>query len=358
VITVLFVVGARPNFVKTAPVLHALDDGRVAVRVLNTGQHYDHALAGSFLELLRLPAPDFELGVGSGSHAEQTAAVLSGTERVLHDLRPDLVVVPGDVNSTFAAALAAVKLQIPVAHIEAGLRSRDRTMPEEINRILTDQIAELLLCTSADAVENLRAEGIDPERIALVGNTMIDSLLSLERAAAERETRERLELEGDYVLVTLHRPSLVDHPARLHDVMVVLEEVADRMPVVLPLHPRTAIQFDGRHPKVRAIPPLDYLDFLSLQRDARVVVTDSGGVQEEASVLGVPCLTYRNTTERPITIDAGTNRLVGTDPSALRDALAEVLREPRQRQRPSIPLWDGAAGGRAADAIRGYLGIV
>ncbi len=354
---ILVVVGARPNFVKVAPLIHALQTvGDLDIRLLNTGQHYDRALAGSFLELLHFPRADYELEVGSGSHAEQTAAVLIGAERVLVECAPDLVVVAGDVNSTMATALAAAKLHVPVAHVESGLRSRDRAMPEEINRIVTDAIADLLLCTSADAVENLHGEGIADDHIACVGNTMIDSLLALEPAAAELDAIEQRGLEPyRYALVTLHRPSLVDQPSLLEAALDVLTDFAQRMPVVFPVHPRTRVA--RRAPGLHIIEPLEYLEFVALMREARVVVTDSGGVQEETSVLGVPCLTYRATTERPVTIERGTNRLVDAEPAVLRKALEDELSRSfaSPPARPSIPLWDGHAGNRAALAIQEWI---
>jgi UDP-N-acetylglucosamine 2-epimerase (non-hydrolysing) len=357
---VLVVMGARPNFVKLAPLYHALaESGRVSLRLLHTGQHYDRALSGTFLEQLGLPAPDHYLGVGSGSHAEQTAAVLIGTEGVLREHRPALMVAAGDVNSTLAAALAAAKLHVPVAHLESGLRSHDWDMPEEINRVLTDRLASLLLCPSADAVENLAAEGIAGDQVVLVGNTMIDSLFRLRPLADEGGVQERLGLAPQgFVLVTLHRPALVDDPERLGGVLAVLDELADELPVVFPMHPRTRANLNGRRPAggVRAIDPLEYLDFVALEASARLVVTDSGGVQEETSALGVPCLTYRTTTERPVTVEQGTNRLVGIDPAALRAACAAALAGPARPGHAPIPLWDGHAGPRAADAVLAFVG--
>jgi len=359
--TLLFVVGARPNFVKVAPVLDALAlRGGIAVRLLHTGQHYDHALSASFIERLGIPEPDHHLGVGSGSHAEQTGKVLVGVEETLARERPDAVVVPGDVNSTMAAALAGAKAGVPVVHIESGLRSGDWTMPEEVNRVVTDRVSDLLLCHSDEAVENLAAEGIAPDAVQLVGNTMIDSLLRLLDPVDRGEVTERHGVEpGGYVLVTLHRPALVDDSARLAEVIGVLERIAERLPVVFPLHPRTreraaaaGIELSDR---LIGLDALDYLDFIALEAAARLVVTDSGGVQEETSALGVPCLTYRTTTERPVTCRLGTNRLVGLDPRALAAAADEELAGPGGAQPARIPLWDGKAGARAADAIVSFL---
>jgi UDP-N-acetylglucosamine 2-epimerase (non-hydrolysing) len=357
--SIICVVGARPNFVKAAPLLDALSaQPGVSVSVLHTGQHYDRALSDSFIEQLGMPEPSYSLGVGSGSHAEQTAAVLVGTEKVLLEARPDALIVVGDVNSTVGAALAGAKLGIPIVHLESGLRSGDWTMPEEVNRAVTDRISNLLLCHCQEAVDNLAAEGISGSRVALVGNTMIDSLFRLLPIARRRGALERLGLEhGNYVLVTLHRPALVDDPDRLSAVIAVLREFAGRLPVLFPIHPRTRAKLaaagctlDG----VQVADPLEYLDFIALQAGARLVVTDSGGVQEETSALGVACLTYRDNTERPVTVELGTNTLVGLDPVALAQAgwaeLSKAHHRPRQ-----IPLWDGHAGQRAASAILDLL---
>jgi UDP-N-acetylglucosamine 2-epimerase (non-hydrolysing) len=352
----MVVVGARPNFVKAAPLIRALAaDGDVDVSLLHTGQHYDRALSDSFIEQLGMPTPDHFLGVGSGSHAEQTAAVLVGAEKCLVAVAPDALVVVGDVNSTVGASMAAAKLAVPIVHLESGLRSGDWTMPEEVNRAITDRISDLLLCHCKDAIDNLAAEGIAGDKVALVGNTMIDSLFRLLPAARERHVHARYGLEPDeYVLVTLHRPALVDDPARLASVVAVLRELATSIPVLFPLHPRTRSKLgavsDSILDGLSAVEPLNYLDFIALEAEARIVVTDSGGVQEETSALGVPCLTYRDNTERPVTIEHGTNRLVGVDPPALARACAEELARARRRLDP-IPLWDGAAGPRAATAV-------
>jgi UDP-N-acetylglucosamine 2-epimerase (non-hydrolysing) len=357
--TVLAVVGARPNFVKMAPVTAALAAGGVPVRLLHTGQHYDRALSDGFIERLGMPQPDANLGVGSGSHAEQTAGILAGVEADLGEHPADLVLVAGDVNSTLAAALAAVKVHVPVAHVESGLRSRDMGMPEEVNRIITDRLSGLLLCTSADAVSNLAGEGIR-DGVELVGNTMIDSLL---RILADTDREAALEAAGverrGYVLVTLHRPALVDHRERLAAVLAVLGEISETAPVIFPAHPRTVSHIEqwGLEvpPLVRLARPMDYAEFIALEADARLVITDSGGLQEETSALGVPCLTYRDSTERPVTIELGTNRLVGVDPEALRAAAAEALAAEPPADPPRIPLWDGKAGPRAAAAITAFL---
>jgi UDP-N-acetylglucosamine 2-epimerase (non-hydrolysing) len=356
----LAVVGARPNFVKVAPVVHALSVHAVEVELLHTGQHYDYALSDAFIDQLALAPPKFHLRVGSGTHAEQTGAVMVGVERVLERERFDAVLVAGDVNSTMAAALAAVKHGVPVIHLEAGLRSGDWTMPEEVNRVVTDRVSDLLLCHCDEAVANLVAEGIDGERAALVGNTMIDSLFALRAAAEATGAVQRLGLaSGNYVLVTLHRPALVDHPGRLSALMETLSALASTVPVVFPLHPRTRARLDDtlspRSGALRLLGPLGYLEFACLEAHARLVVTDSGGVQEETSVLGVPCLTYRTTTERPVTIRLGTNRLVGLNADLLLQAATEALEAPTPGP-AQIPLWDGQAGPRAADAIAGFVG--
>lgn len=359
--TLLTVVGTRPNFVKVAPVLHAAARlGSLRCLVLHTGQHYDRELSDVFFEQLGMTRPDHHLETGSGTHGEQTAAVVVGVERVLLAERPDAVLVAGDVNSTMAAALAAVKLGIPVIHLEAGLRSHDWTMPEEVNRVVTDRVADLLLAPSADAVDNLRAEAIPHDRISLVGNTMIDSLLSLLETARATGTRDRMGLsDGGYVLVTLHRPSLVDQTVPLLQTLDVLAEIGRRTPVVLPVHPRTQARLDAAGYKppagLRLLEPLGYLEFIDLQAAAQLVVTDSGGIQEEASVLGVPCLTYRETTERPITVHLGTNRVIGTSPDALHRSCLEILSNGQPRRGSQIPLWDGNAGARSAEAIATFL---
>ena len=358
--SVLAVVGARPNFVKSAPVISALEqaDG-ISVRLLHTGQHYDRALSDGFIERLGMREPDANLGVGSGSHGAQTAAALTGIEADLIEHPADLVVVAGDVNSTLAAALAATKLHRGVAHIESGLRSGDWTMPEEVNRVLTDRISDVLLCTSPDAVENLAGEGIAGDGVQLVGNTMIDSLLRLLDDVNRPAVLGRNAVKSrDFVLVTLHRPALVDDPEKLGPTMDVLAEIAGSIPVLFPVHPRTQERLAGSSAgwgKVILTPPMDYDDFIALEAEARLVITDSGGVQEETSVLGTPCLTYRTTTERPITVELGTNELIGVDPGDLRTAAERSLAADLPEKPPEIPLWDGKAGPRAAAAIVEFL---
>jgi UDP-N-acetylglucosamine 2-epimerase (non-hydrolysing) len=331
------VVGTRPNFMKMAPIVAEM--GRhttIRQRLVHTGQHYDAAMSQLFFDELGMPPPDVYLGVGSGSHAAQTARVMLGFEPVLTEDRPDLVVVVGDVNSTLACALVAVKMGIRVAHVEAGLRSFDRDMPEEINRIVTDALCDLLLIPSADGRENLLREGIPEERIRFVGNVMIDSLRRHEEKARARPIlREMRVVPRGYALLTLHRPSNVDRPETLASLIDVVETVQRRLPLIFPLHPRTRAMLEQHAlgarlhamPGVRLTDPLGYLDFLALMSQARAVLTDSGGIQEETTALGVPCLTLRVNTERPITVTQGTNRLVGQDPQHILDAFEEVMGE-------------------------------
>jgi UDP-N-acetylglucosamine 2-epimerase (non-hydrolysing) len=352
---IVYVVGTRPNFVKTAPVIAALRARIPAGRhaIVHTGQHYDRLMSEVFLEELGVPAPDHMLEVGSGSHAQQTARVMERLEPVLAEERPDLVVVPGDVNSTVAAALTAAKLQIPVAHIEAGLRSFDRTMPEELNRIVTDQLADQLFIHSPEADDNLHAEGIPAERIHLVGNTMIDTLVALESRFRGVGAAARLGVQpGGFVLVTLHRPALVDGPL-LTETIRQLAALARELPVVFPVHPRTRAMMeaiDAEHQGLLLCEPLGYLDFLSLLADARAVLTDSGGIQEETTYLGIPCFTLRDNTERPITLSAGTNTLLGLDPAAI-GQIPLALAQQRAKPAEPPPLWDGHAAERIAEVV-------
>ncbi len=353
---VVHVVGARPNFVKMAPLIEALRRRGVNEQfVVHTGQHYDRKMSDEILEDLGFPTPDYSLGVGSGTHGEQTAKVLMAFEKLLLERRPAVVVVAGDVNSTLACALAASKLGIPVAHLEAGLRSGDWDMPEEINRVLTDRLSDILLTHSPEATTNLESEGVDTSRVRYVGNTMIDSLRRYEGRARERAAWRPYGVEhGEYVLVTLHRPSNVDDPQRLSEIVGSLAAVGTSSPVIFPVHPRTRARLAegdllGRLESsgVRCIDPVGYLDFISLQTGAGAIVTDSGGVQEEASALGVDCYTLRANTERPVTITHGTNELIGDKPAALRN----VRLSGRPPTPCAIPLWDGHAADRAADAL-------
>ena len=359
---VCFVVGARPNFMKAAPVLRALRTSGLDLEPLlvHTGQHYDPEMSDVFLRELDLPKPDVFLGVGSGTHAEQTARALVGVEQVLLEHRPSLVIVPGDVNSTLAGALAAVKLGIPVAHLEAGLRSFDPAMPEEHNRKVTDHLSSVLLAHSQSAVDNLASEGIDGNSVHLVGNTMIDSLLEHVEAARAARPYDALGVEpGGYGLVTLHRPALVDDPDVLRATVEALIELAEDTPLVFPVHPRTVERLARvgltdalEHSRVSLTRPLGYLEFLGLEAEARFALTDSGGVQEETSALGVPCFTLRDSTERPVTVELGTNTLLGLNPERIREIPAHL-----ERRLPltPIPLWDGQAGQRSAEVLATFL---
>jgi len=363
------VVGARPNFMKMAPILRALRAyPQIRPILIHTGQHYDPQLSDVFFQDLEMPRPDVHLNVGSGTHAQQTARILEKMEEVLLAGTPegkkfDRVIVVGDVNSTMAAALAAVKLGIPVAHVEAGLRSFDRSMPEEINRIVTDAVADMLFVSEPSGVENLRREGHSEEQIHLVGNVMIDTLLALLPRAREIGTPQRLGLSvGEYAVVTLHRPSNVDHAEALSGLLEVLAEVAAELPVVFPIHPRTRQRIetfglghllDGQGSgsrRIWALPPLGYLEFLSLTSQAKVVITDSGGLQEESTALGIPCLTVRPNTERPITVSEGTSTLVGNDPVKLRCCLEDVLAG-RYKTGKCPALWDGHAAERIGERL-------
>lgn len=333
--------------------------------IVHTGQHYDAAMSDSFFEDLRMPKPDVHLGVGSGSHAVQTAKIMTEFEPVVLEHKPDWVLVVGDVNSTIACALVCAKLGIKVAHVEAGLRSRDRAMPEEINRILTDSISDLLLTTSEDADENLAAEGIPANRVKFVGNVMIDSLLDHLKIAEGSTVRDDLGIEaGKYGVVTLHRPSNVDDRDVFEGILDALVTVSEKLPIIFPVHPRTRgkiaeFGFDAKiaASNIRPIEPLGYLDFMRLYSGAQLVLTDSGGLQEETTVLGIPCLTLRHNTERPVTIEMGTNVLVGTDPEKIKAVAENALESTSDRTDAKIPpLWDGKAAGRICDELIRYAG--
>lgn len=360
---IVHVVGARPNFMKIAPVMKAIAAaGFAEQRLVHTGQHYDASMSDVFFTDLGLPRPDIFLGVGSGSHAEQTAKVLIGFEKVCLDEKPDLVVVAGDVNSTLAAALVSAKLLIPVAHVEAGLRSWDMTMPEEVNRILVDRISDLLLTPSPDGDENLLREGLPKERIHLVGNVMIDSLLSHLAHARGLRVPEQMGLTpGNYAVLTLHRASNVDDRDVLDGLLGAVERIQQHLPLVFPIHPRTRKQIEafGYGDRVKAMSgvklcdPLGYLEFLGLTSQAKLVLTDSGGLQEETTALGIPCLTLRENTERPITVTEGTNTVVGTDrETIIREAEKALTGAGKAGRTPK--LWDGKAGERIAEVIRNF----
>jgi len=354
--TIVHVIGARPNYMKIAPLMEGLRKGSPFRQLLvNTGQHYDDMMARAFVRDLELPTPDYDLGVGSASHAVQTAKVMIEFEKVCVAERPDLVVVVGDVNSTMAASLVAAKLLIPVAHVEAGLRSRDRAMPEEINRIVTDRLSDILLTPSPDGNENLLAEGVPADRIHLVGNIMIDSLLRHLPMATLDRVRDRIPVEeGQYAVLTLHRPSNVDDPDVLRRILFAVQKIGRTVPVIFPVHPRTRQRMsefglDAALRDITLTDPLGYIDFLSLTSHARLILTDSGGLQEESTALGIPCLTLRESTERPITVTQGTNQIVGTNPSAILAAFERALSPERPVGCPD--LWDG----RTADRITGVL---
>jgi UDP-N-acetylglucosamine 2-epimerase (non-hydrolysing) len=359
---VVVVAGARPNFMKVAPILASLEDAGAQHVFVHTGQHYDASMSDAFLRDLSMPAPAWHLGVGSGSHAKQTAKVMEAFEPVLETERPDWVVVVGDVNSTLACALVAAKMDRGgrIAHVEAGLRSNDWTMPEEVNRVLTDRLSHLLLTPSHDARGNLLAEGIEPGRIEFVGNVMIDSLIKLLPKARELNVPARLGIEpGKFALVTLHRPSNVDDASRLELIFRALARLGSEIPVVLPMHPRTrdrvrAFGFDGLLEKLRVMEPVSYIEMLGLQDAASLILTDSGGVQEESSVLGVPCVTIREATERPVTVTEGTNSMVPWPPTEA--GILESARNGIAKGRVEVGArapegWDGRAGVRIVDAL-------
>jgi len=351
---VAHVIGARPNFIKAAPVIAAIGQRSIPQRVIHTGQHYDERMSDVFFDELGLPVPDVNLGVGSGSHAEQTAAAMVGLEREFVEDGPSLVMLYGDVNSTLAGSLAAAKLEIPSAHVEAGLRSFDRSMPEEINRLVSDLLAELLFTTSPEAADHLAAMGVDARRIHFVGNPMIDTLLTHRARFDDPSERRRLGVaDTAYGVVTMHRPSNVDSDASARAIVEALLGVAAMVPLVVPLHPRGRANLEAAGlrdtERIRIIEPLGYVSFLSVVAGARLVLTDSGGIQEETTILDVPCLTIRPNTERPITISHGTNRLVA--PTEVVAAAREILAGPIRPSGPRPPLWDGHAGERIAGIV-------
>ena len=358
---ILAVVGARPNFMKIAPIARELRRFPDAfhVSIVHTGQHYDEKLSEVFFDELGIPRPDVNLGVGSDSHAQQTAAIIAAFEPVLLAQRADLLLVVGDVNSTLACSLVASKLGVPIAHVEAGLRSFDRTMPEETNRVLTDQISDLLFTTEPSAEENLRREGIAGDKVHFVGNVMIDTLVAHRERARALDVAGRLGLErGHYGLMTLHRPSNVDRAEVFEGLLAAIGEIGREIPILFPVHPRTRATLERseaaaelvRSQRLRLLDPLGYLEFIGLMEGSRVVLTDSGGIQEETTILGVPCLTLRENTERPITVTHGTNRVVGTDPANILRGWREIDAALRPQAPP--PLWDGHAAGRIADVLR------
>lgn len=359
---VINIVGARPNFMKINPLVREMRKQKVNQLLVHTGQHYDQAMSESFFQELGIPEPDINLEVGSGSHAVQTAEIMKRFEQVCLKEKPDLVLVVGDVNSTAACSLVATKLGIAVAHVEAGLRSGDRAMPEEINRLVTDVLADLLLTTSRDADENLLAEGIPAEKIHFVGNTMIDSLVLQLEKAKERNTFRRFQVEeGEYAVLTLHRPSNVDIPEQLDQILDTLNVIQQRLPIVFPVHPRTLSNLErfGLDQKLKQMDgiilakPLSYLDFMDLYRRAKLVLTDSGGIQEETTFLQIPCITLRENTERPITVTEGTNYLTGTDRDKILNAFEEIMSGGGKHG--TVPeYWDGKAAERIVKTIQNW----
>ncbi len=363
------VVGARPNFMKIAPLMRALEPTPIQPLLVHTGQHYDDRLYNAFFQQLGIPTPDVNLGVGSGSHAAQTAEIMKRFEPVISDSKTDAVLVVGDVNSTLACALVASKVRIPVVHVEAGLRSYDREMPEEINRVLTDAISDLLFVTEESAFGNLAREGIPATRVHFVGNVMIDTLLANRNrlpdsssVLADAVAAGILGKDSDFTVLTLHRPSNVDDPAKLRALLVAIRDASNGVPVVFPVHPRTEARIREaglgdliRPPSFVPLPPVGYLEMVSLMSRAKFVLTDSGGVQEETTALGVPCMTLRENTERPITIEQGTNTLVGTDPAAISKGVSYALAALHNRSNRMPPLWDGNAAPRIVAHLVSFL---
>ena len=360
---VINVVGARPNFMKVAPLHRAFQEAGHESLIVHTGQHYDEKMSDIFFTQLEMPESDVYLGVGSGSHAEQTARIMTAFETVVEDEAPDLVLVVGDVNSTVACSLVATKMHIPVAHVEAGLRSGDRRMPEEVNRIVTDSIADFLFVTEESGVENLKVEGVPDEKVAFVGNVMIDALVAFRKKAAQTTILEDLGVDaGAYVAMTMHRPSNVDNREGIEALLSTIKEVAASHPIVFPMHPRTANRFEefGLADEVQntknltVLDPLGYLEFLRLMEHAGVVVTDSGGIQEETTFLQVPCLTLRENTERPITVEQGTNELMPLIPDTVAERVNELMHRSSEDSRIP-PLWDGNASKRIVETLETAL---
>ena len=366
-IKVLNIVGARPNFMKIAPIVREMRrrESDFLPLIVHTGQHYDAAMSDSFFVDLGIPKPDFHLEIGSASHAVQTARIMMAFEPIILAEKPDWVLVVGDVNSTIACALVCAKLGVKVAHVEAGLRSRDRTMPEEINRILTDAISDLLLTTSEDADENLKQEGVSGDKIKFVGNVMIDSLFYNLEKSKKSKARESLDLrDKDYAVLTLHRPSNVDEKEVFSKLLDALIAISEKLPIIFPVHPRTHVNIEKfgfaeqvKNSNIKLIEPLGYLDFMNLYSGAKLVLTDSGGLQEETTALSIPCLTLRENTERPITIELGTNHLVGTDPQKIKQTAFEILESNSKKDAKIPPLWDGHAAERICNALKVDTGL-
>ena len=364
---ILNVVGARPNFMKVAPLHRAfMSHGGFNSMIVHTGQHYDERMSDIFFRQLEMPEPDIYLGVGSGSHAQQTSKIMTAFEEIVIDEKPDLVLVVGDVNSTLACALVATKLHIPVAHVESGLRSGDRRMPEEINRIITDSISDYLFVTEQSGMDNLHAEGVSEDKVFFVGNVMIDALVQFREKAARSTILHDLGLEDrKYALMTMHRPANVDRKEGLSALLETIESVHNMLPIVFPIHPRTRHRFTefGLEDRLNAISnltllePLGYLEFLRLMEKASVVVTDSGGIQEETTFLDVPCITLRENTERPITVTLGTNQLMDLNPELIADRLLTILNDSDLRKKQELPFWDGEAAYRIVQIIEKTMSI-
>jgi UDP-N-acetylglucosamine 2-epimerase (non-hydrolysing) len=347
----IHIVGARPNFMKLAPLYNCLKKYNVVQYIIHTGQHYSNNMSDVFFSDLEIDTPHFNLNIGSGSHAEQVAKIMLAFEPIAQDLKPDVLVVYGDVNSTLATALVCVKMGIPIAHVEAGLRSFDREMPEEINRILTDRISSLLFTPSIDGNENLIKEGVDKDNIFLVGNIMIDTLIKF---LNKQSNWEHTATKNPFALVTLHRPSNVDNENTLKNMMAILAEISEQIPLLFPIHPRTKNKLQEYNitlaKNIYLTEPLGYIDFLHIMKKSKFIITDSGGVQEESSFLGIPCLTMRKNTERPITINLGTNVLVGDDFDLLKTYVSRILSN-QFKQKQDIPLWDGKTSDRIAEIL-------
>lgn len=359
------IVGARPNFTKIAPLITEMRRYQKTQPILvHTGQHYDTNMSGVFFEELGIPAPDYNLGIGSGSHTYQTAQVMLALDKLFAEIQPDLVLVVGDVNSTVAGALTASKLRIPLAHVEAGLRSFDRSMPEEVNRVVTDVLSDFLFTSERSANDNLRNEGISGDKIYFVGNVMIDTLLRQRKHALSLQVPERYGLiDNQYALLTLHRPSNVDSKSILKGLLEAVEYLQQHMPVLFPSHPRTQKQLDmfglttqlEAFENLRIVPPLGYLEFLGLMSRSQLILTDSGGIQEESTILGIPCLTLRESTERPVTVEVGTNQIVGTEPARIMAAIDSIL-DGKVKSGNQPELWDGHAAERIVHLIHQEFG--
>lgn len=357
------VVGARPNFIKANPVYQSLDQlNTFDLTLINTGQHYDQNMSKIFIQELGMKNPDINMEVGGGRHGEQTGKIISLYEKILIEKKPNMIIVFGDVNSTIACSLAAAKLGIPIAHVESGLRSFDWNMPEEINRVLTDRLSTVLFTTSPEAKDNLINEGISTKRIHFVGNTMIDSLVKFQQKFEQSKIRNSLDMNGDYALITFHRPSNVDNKSKLKKLMNAIQDVSNIISCIFPIHPRTKKMLESsklynelhNNNNIRLIEPIGYIDFMCLQKNASIVLTDSGGIQEESTFFGIPCITVRKNTERPITISKGTNKLIGTDYSRILEAVTTSINQ-NNDENSIPPLWDGKAAARISSILETYF---